>query len=114
MNPAYRYEATLVRVIDGDSVVLNVRLGFYVAANIAFRLAGIDAPELRSAGLEGEQSRDSLVELLSNATSIIVESRKTEKFGRWLGTLYVDGAITSVNQYQIERGFATSYDGGTR
>lgn len=110
MNPAYRYEARLVRVVDGDTVLLNVRLGFYMTAEIRFRLAAINAPRLQDAGLEGEMARDWLHAALQGE-AIVVESRKTEKYGRWLGYLYTPGNTKSINQQMVDAGHAKPYPG---
>lgn len=113
MNPAYRYEATLVKVVDGDTVDLDVALGYYVTARIRFRLDGLDAPEMRAPGPEGEDAKEWLVNELV-AQRLIVVSRKTEKFGRWLGTLYTDDDTVSVNDRMLEAGHARPYAGGAR
>ena len=48
MVEPYTYNCTLVRVVDGDTIVCNIDLGFDVVLSEQFiRLAGIDAPESR-------------------------------------------------------------------
>lgn len=47
-NPdLYTYAATVVRWIDGDTVELDVDLGFQITKRERFRLHGVDTPELR-------------------------------------------------------------------
>ena len=43
----YCYRAEVLRVIDGDSLSLNVRLGFDVSLKMNVRLYGIDTAETR-------------------------------------------------------------------
>lgn len=112
----YEYNSMLVRVIDGDTVALNVDLGFTVHVMVTFRLLGINAPEVR--GVEyvaGEASKKHLIELLSPggvARIIVVKSSKplsTDKYGRWLGQLYVtdqSGTLIDVNMTMVTDGFA--------
>lgn len=40
----YEYRATVIRVIDGDTVDLRIDLGFDASINVRVRLDGIDAP----------------------------------------------------------------------
>ena len=48
----YTYAARLVRVVDGDTVDLDIDLGFHITVRERFRLAGIDTPELRDRNTE--------------------------------------------------------------
>ena len=46
MEPAYVYRAKARRIVDGDTVDMDVDLGFFVSVRIRFRLKGIDTPEI--------------------------------------------------------------------
>ena len=90
MTPAYRYRATLSRVIDGDTYVLRVDLGFRVSADLTFRLRGYDAAERADACGPSETAQAR--RLLEGASEIVVESYKdTQTFARWVADIYVDG-----------------------
>ena len=81
------YPATVVRVEDGDGLVLDVDVGFFAHIIQPFRLLGCNARELAQPG--GPEARDHLAELLTNGSRVTVTSVKPDKFGgRW------DGAIT--------------------
>lgn len=112
MSYQYRHAAVL-RVIDGDSVELEIDLGNKIRWVGNFRLNGIDAPELRSAG--GPASKAYLQALLATPLSR-VETFKPDKYGRWLVSLYVpvDGGEMLVNAMMIRDGFAVAYQGGAR
>ncbi len=124
----YEYEGTLVRVVDGDTVILNLKrnivldvdFGFYVkdkvsivkTAEVSFRLKGIDTPEIvgvdKAAGLDAKAR---LQELLENRTLKVV-SYKTDKYGRWLAEIFIQdrsGVEKSVNRLMVESGHAVPY-----
>ncbi len=77
---AYTYEATVHRVIDGDTIVANVDLGFglWRMAQV-FRLLGINAQERSKVG--GKQAAEHLNALLPHGTPITLTSVKDDKFG---------------------------------
>lgn len=105
----YDYRATVVRVIDGDTVILDVDLGFYMMARMSCRLTGINARELHDAG--GAAARDHLAGLLPVGTSVVVSSVKPDKYaGRFDGIVY-DETHKSANAQMITAGYAISWDG---
>lgn len=110
----YEYKAKLVRVVDGDTVWLDVDLGFNVHVTLDFRLAGLNTPEVVGATkIAGVAAKVELERLLGLGTLRIV-STKSDKYGRWLATLYVlpaTGAEIDVNQALLSGGFAIPYDG---
>lgn len=111
IGPAYQYKAKLVRVVDGDTIWLDVDLGFKVRIVMDFRLAGINAPEMSGVdAAKGIAAKEFLTMLLADK-EIVVTSTKTEKFGRWLGVVSVKNgdAWTSVNQTMIDTGHAVSF-----
>lgn len=105
----YDYRATVVRVIDGDTVIVDVDLGFYMVARMSCRLTGINARELHDAG--GAAARDYLAGLLPVGISALVSSVKPDKYaGRFDGIVYNDVPV-SVNAQMITAGYAASWDG---
>lgn len=123
----YEYTGTLVRVVDGDTVILSLRrtivvdidFGFYVkdklsldkTAEVSFRLKGIDSPEIVGENkAKGIAAKAFLADLLV-AKPLRVVSYKTDKYGRWLADIFiaVDGVEKSVNQLMIEAGHAVPY-----
>jgi endonuclease YncB( thermonuclease family) len=99
-DPAYRYiySATVVRVIDGDTVVFDVDLGFHLTLrNQPFRLVGVNARELSQPG--GSEARDNLTAILTANPQVTLGSIKPDKYGsRWLAdvTLPEGRCLSSV------------------
>ena len=91
MQPAYRYRvSSIVRVIDGDTLICDLDLGFKVHAHLPIRVRGINCPELPSmAGWAAKQATETL---LAAAQTILLESYKDQQtFARWVADVYVDG-----------------------
>jgi micrococcal nuclease len=110
VTPSYRYRAELRRVIDGDTVELVVDLGFHVRVIEIFRLARINAPEMNTQ--DGKLAKLELINFLFQTTAdLTVETFKTEKYGRWLGELWLGDV--NVNDWMLENGFAVPYKGAT-
>jgi micrococcal nuclease len=85
------------------------------------RLAGIDTPESRTTDKVekelGLEVKKKLGELLANAENIVIRTEKpdsTEKYGRVLGWLYIDGMEDSINHALIAGGYAWEYMGDTK
>ena len=111
----YEYEAVVMRVIDGDTVDLKVDLGFRTFKEDRFRLMGINAPDNENP--DGKKAATlhllSLIPLGSNVF-IITDKNRTEKYGRWLATIWTPGILASVNRLMINDGHAQLYVGGPR
>lgn len=118
----YEYRVKKITgVVDGDTIDVDIDLGFSISYSQRVRLAGIDTPESRtsdkfekSLGLE---SKEYLKTKLKDAKDIIIKTQKpdsSEKYGRILGWLYIDGASISVNDQMIQDGYAWGYMGETK
>tara|TARA_Y100001951_G_scaffold78769_1_gene66395 strand:+ start:1311 stop:1721 length:411 start_codon:yes stop_codon:yes gene_type:complete len=109
----YDYGAKLVRVIDGDTFVAELDLGFKTHKVETIRLSGINTPESRTRDLEekrhGLAAKKFLGGVLLNAKSLLVEVKDIGKFGRALGIVYADGL--NVNFELIDKGYAYPYGG---
>ena len=111
----YRYNAKLIRVYDGDTIWVDIDLGFGIwLRNQAIRLKGIDTPEMRgSERYRGTVSRDRLISLLERDSSgIIIQTTKGKergKYGRILGEVFIKSEDRSVNQILLDEGLAVEY-----
>jgi len=107
----YVYSATLVRVVDGDTVDVDLTLGFDITYRHRLRLLGVNAPEMSTAA--GRIARDFVVAwFAAHGSGIVVHTEKdrTEKFGRYLATIYTgDGA--SLTSDLLSSGNAVPYPG---
>jgi micrococcal nuclease len=110
----YEYKANLVRVVDGDTAYFDVDLGFNVRVTLDFRLYGINTPEIIGlTKVAGLAAKAELERLLGLGTVRIV-SDKTEKYGRYLATIFVkqaDDTELNVNEALVAGGFALPYTG---
>jgi micrococcal nuclease len=109
----YEYQATVLRVVDGDTICARVDLGFEVSVDETLRLAGINAPERGKPG-GSEASAWLRSKLLMTTARIVTVKDKREKYGRYLAEIFLPGETTSVNSEMIAAGHAVPYDGGKR
>ena len=118
----YEYFVKEVKnVVDGDTIDVVIDLGFDILFASRVRLAGIDTPESRTTDKAekalGLESKDYLKKHLKDAKSVVIKTEKmnsSEKFGRILGWLYVNGDTESVNDKMINDGYAWGYLGDTK
>ena len=115
----YDYKATRGRVVDGDTVDLNIDLGFDVWLNSTrVRLHHVDTPEKRTRDLLekffGYLATDFVLDKLINASKITVKTTldgRLDKYGRILGVICVGDDETSINDQLIELKYAVLYEG---
>ena len=123
----YEYNVTVTKVVDGDTVDVDIDLGFGMTyKKQRVRLMGIDTPESRTRDLVeklfGKASKKHLKEIIQNAEMLTLVSHDKGKFGRILGELYVYENVGhpqfevhySVNQKMIDDHHAVDYAGGNK
>ena len=117
----YEYRASLVKIIDGDTIDVDLDLGFdVVLKKQRIRLHGINTPESRTRDLEekkyGLAAIARLRELIEDTDALIVKTaidgKARGKYGRILGTIYA--GTTNVNNTLVDEGHAIAYHGGTK
>lgn len=119
----YKYKAYVKDVYDGDTITVDISLGFHVnMTDIKVRLVGIDTPEVRTRDLDekekGLATRDWLRERILGK-KVLLHTAKRGKFGRWLGTIWdlekdKPEFENSYNKQLINEGLAKEYWGGKR
>jgi len=101
------------RIIDGDTVDVDIDLGFSITISHRVRLKDIDAAETRTKDLEekaeGIKARLWLEKELSREGEWIIDTYKEDKYGRILGTLYLVGDSVTVNERMLNEGIARPY-----
>jgi len=117
----FDYRCKLTRVVDGDTIDVNLDLGFNVWHKARVRMLGIDTPEKRTRNLEekvlGLASTARLKELLKGKIVEIECSKEKGKFGRVLGIVWTidkEGNRINCNNQLIEEGHARPYFGGKK
>jgi micrococcal nuclease len=118
----YEYRVRKVtKVVDGDTIDVELDLGFNICYAQRVRLAGIDTPESRTKDkIEkalGLESKQRLKDVLDKANLVVIKTElpdSSEKYGRILGWLFVDGAEKSVNEALVADGYAWGYLGDTK
>ena len=115
----YQYKAKILKVLDGDTVDIDLDLGFnIVLSNQRVRMAGIDTPESRTVDKEekirGNLSKKKLAEKLPIGSYVKIETQKSDnnddKFGRILAIFILEDG-TSLNQWMIDNNYAVLYQG---
>ena len=117
----YEYRCEVVRIIDGDTIRVEVDLGFGIwSRNETVRLYGIDTPESRTRDLEekkyGLAAKQFLTNMLNDSGGIKLKSHGKGKFGRILGELWrtTNYADKSINEYMVEKHHAAPYHGQSK
>lgn len=115
------YVKKVNKIVDGDTIDVDIDLGFDISFSSRVRLAGIDTPESRTSDkMEkalGLESKAYLKHAIDSAKSVIIKTEKldsSEKYGRILGWVFLDGSDKSINQEMIDKGYAWGYLGETK
>jgi micrococcal nuclease len=115
------YVKKVSKIVDGDTIDVDIDLGFDISFSSRVRLAGIDTPESRTKDkMEktlGLESKEYLKKLIYEAKTVIIKTEKmnsSEKYGRILGWVFLDGSDVSLNQKMIDDGYAWGYMGETK
>jgi len=116
----WHYRCLVMRIIDGDTVMLLRDKGTYQYDVLKVRLAGVDAPEKRPrvGNQEQREAERKLAEAASRRLEeligqreVIIKTEKTGKFGRYLSHIYVpdDKLGRTANEILLEEGLAVRY-----
>lgn len=104
----FTYKAFIERVVDGDTVIVKIDLGFETRIREYLRLRGIDVPEMDTP--EGKRARDFVARELGKVDHVILASTRSDKYGRYLADVFYgpeDGQY--LNQKLLDEGHAESY-----
>jgi len=119
----FRYDehtrrAQVVRIIDGDTLVLRIDLGFYTYIETAVRLLGVDTPE--------KNSRDQMERLAAHEATewvrawckdypvdvewpLVIRTEKAGKYGRWLADIWKVGDPESLTESLLSESLGKPY-----
>ena len=121
----YEYKCKIDRVVDGDTVDVDIDLGFGIwLRKERVRLYGIDTPESRTRDLEekkyGLAAKLYVQSFLPVGSMQTLRTQKDDKgkFGRILGEFVVYDAVTdssrTLNQIMIDRHYGVEYHGQSK
>jgi micrococcal nuclease len=111
----YEYEATLIKTIDGDTVELDVDLGFGTHVQERFRLLGVDTPEIF--GVRKTESFERGMEAMRRTNALLSMTKKfkirtlkdkQDKYGRYLVDITLNGGNT-LSEVLLREGLAVPY-----
>ena len=116
----YEYSCKVVHIVDGDTVDVDIDLGFGVwLRKQRVRLYGIDTPESRTRNKDekarGKLASAFLTKAIELADQVVIRTELKDsrgKFGRVLGTVVCDGE--DINQGMVDGGFAVKYFGQSK
>jgi len=120
----YEYRAELIKVVDGDTVDVDIDLGFGVwLRNERVRIMGIDTPESRTSDkvekLFGLAAKNRVKKMLEKNVVLKTFAAKDGedmkgKFGRILGDFYIESEGKLLTEVMIEEGHAVPYHGQSK
>ena len=117
----YEYKFNLDRVVDGDTIDVDLDLGFTVIMKKQrIRLYGLNTPESRTRDLEEKQhglaAKARLKQILERAETLslktAIDKKARGKYGRILGTIFADEI--NINDLLLDEGHAIEYFGGSK
>jgi len=110
----YKYKAKVERIVDGDTMDVVIDLGFKITTFQRIRLAKINTPETYTVKKDSEEYQKGMAakqyveqRIAANNNEIYLETEKvTEKYGRYIGMIWLADSTTSLNDELVEKGFA--------
>jgi|TARA_R100001460_G_scaffold52289_3_gene91117 micrococcal nuclease len=115
----YEYSCQVTRVVDGDTIDVDLDLGFNIHHKCRVRLYGIDTPESRTRDKDekarGKLAAKFLEDAISNGNQTLIQTKLKDskgKFGRVLGSVIVDGI--DINKKMVENYMAVKYEGQSK
>ncbi len=103
----YTYCAYVERVVDGDTLKVEIDLGFNIRVRQTIRLRAVDCPEMGTPA--GEKAKRFVEGILSKQKSLVVRTHKSDKYDRYLGDVFYPGGTREwiyLNNRLLEEGLA--------
>lgn len=107
-SPIYTYDASLVRVVDADTLELEIDLGFTVRMTLPVRVRGMDSPEYQTAA--GKEARKFALAVLAHRPLLIQTYRASQE---WAADVWIVGKgvgqTTKFSDVMINHGHAEPF-----
>jgi endonuclease YncB( thermonuclease family) len=100
----FTYKATIERVVDGDTLIVKIDLGFETEIRQYLRLRGLDCPEMDT--IEGKRAKTFVEKELSKVSHILLVSSVSDKYDRYLADIYYGENDIFLNQYLLDQNLA--------
>lgn len=106
------YECVVTRVVDGDTMDVEVDLGFDIVTSQRIRLLGVDTPETYRPSCEAERAHGEEAKrfvagaCLGMKCKLVTDRDRKGKYGRYLGVVFPPGSETSINDLLRAKGFS--------
>lgn len=99
----YYYKAEIVRVIDGDTLEVDIDLGFdRIRTRQKLRLLRVNTPERKTSDT-WRAATEITSDIVFSSKTIVIQTVKKDSFGRWLSEVWCDGV--NLNDILVEHGF---------
>jgi hypothetical protein len=99
----HTYKAYLERIVDGDTIIVTLDLGFKTLHKEILRLAKINAPEKGTEG--GALATAKLTEILNNSQGLVIKTNRTDIYGRYIADVFLgDEEGEYLNQMLVDSG----------
>lgn len=115
LSPQFIYNAVVKRVVDGDTIDVEIDMGFKIWAHQRVRLARINTPELNSPDPIVRSAAQSAMLAVANLVlgkQVVLSTKKTDLYGRYLAEVhYVDqnGQQLNLSDELLSKGLAAVY-----
>lgn len=108
-SPSYTYRARVDRVVDGDTLLVMIALGFGIQLRERLRLRGVDCPELSTK--EGARAKLAVEALLPPNSMVAIKTRKSGKdiYGRYLADVFYGEDFDSLDAVPASAGYLNQY-----
>ena len=107
----YHYNASLLRIVDGDTFDAMIDMGFSCFCKQRIRILGIQCPEIHTKDAEAKAGGIAASyyahEIMDSASQLVIRTVSKDSFGRWLADVWSDGK--SVGDRMLAAGHATVY-----
>jgi micrococcal nuclease len=116
----YEYQAKILRIVDGDTLDVEISLGFEIYKRERLRLNRINTPEVHGAdSVRGKQASRRVEALAPVGSMVSIRTIKDsqEKYGRYLAEVFIEQPgfhAFNLNDTLVSEGLAVLYDGGKR